>query len=103
LSRAVVAAAVVRRTAIGAWIVPVRGIGTGDSDFDAAYLVKPSDDPSAVALVGPRMRAALMAGQVQPWQLSNGVVSVSFDRPPRAETIAAGAAAAEAVASLVGQ
>lgn len=86
---------VVRRTSIGAFFKPVRGVGTGDPEFDKRFVVKPTDRPEILAAVTPAVRHAMLKGYVWQWRISEGTLIQSYDEAlrlealqPRAEAIA---------------
>lgn len=76
-----------RRTGIGGFLKPVRGIGTGDPAFDKAFLVRPSDDPAPLRLLTPAMRQALLSGQLPVWTISAGVLITGYDDIPRPDNM----------------
>lgn len=82
------------RTSLGALLMPVRGVGTGDPVFDKRFLVRAALPDVAVQLFTPALREAMMTGQVPAWEISAGALILAFpDAPdvhtlePRAETI----------------
>ncbi|HEY7488706.1 MAG TPA: hypothetical protein VH912_29970 [Streptosporangiaceae bacterium] len=75
-----------RRTSIGAFLKPVRGAGTGDPDFDKAFLVRPSDRTDHLRLLSPALRQAMMAKQVPVWQIAGGVLIIGYSDAPRVES-----------------
>lgn len=84
------------RTSIGAFFRPVRGIGTGDPEFDRRFLVQPSGHPAPLAVVNPVIRQAMLHGALAPWQIDSGTLILAYaDRPtpenlqPRADAIIA--------------
>lgn len=86
--------AVQRRTGLAGLLKPVRGAGTGDPPFDRAFLVKPADEPVALALVTAPMRDALRRGLVPPWQIVDDLLVTGYSRPPTVENLNAHADAA---------
>jgi hypothetical protein len=84
-----------RRSGVGAFFDPVRGIGTGDAEFDKRFVIKPSDRPEVIPMVTPVIRQAMLAGHFLNWQISGGLLILAYaDRPrienfqPRADGIA---------------
>jgi hypothetical protein len=73
---------VVRRTQMGAFFKARRGLGTGDEDFDRAFVIKPTDSPQAVRVVTPRLAQALKVGEVPEFSITANVVDMSFDSAP---------------------
>ncbi|KAB2373212.1 hypothetical protein [Actinomadura montaniterrae] len=85
---------VVKRTAIGGFLMPVRGVGTGDAAFDKRFLIRGLGEQQAVRLLTPALRAAMLAGDVPPWEVAGGVlISAYTDAPsigtfqPRADAL----------------
>jgi hypothetical protein len=70
---------VVRRTALGARLSP--GVGTGDPTFDRVMLVR-SADPGATVVLGPRLRAALVAGDLPPFRYAGGHAGAQWRGAP---------------------
>jgi hypothetical protein len=94
-------AVVQRRTGLGGLLKPVRGHGTGDAEFDRAFVVRPTDEPVVLALLTPPMRAALRSGRVPPWQIADDLLITTYLRPPTAATLNAHADAAVQAALLL--
>ncbi|MFC0553664.1 hypothetical protein ACFFHJ_22485 [Planotetraspora thailandica] len=68
--------AVTSRTALGGRLRPVRGLGTGDPDFDRAFHVHPQDDPAALGLLSAPLRHAMLAGTLSTWWRIEGAALV---------------------------
>jgi hypothetical protein len=77
----------VRRTSIGAFFNPVRGIGTGDAEFDKRFVIKPADRPEAIQVVTPVIRQAMFAGHFLNWQVSDGTLILAYWDTPRIENL----------------
>jgi hypothetical protein len=73
------------RSSIGAFFDPVRGIGTGDAEFDKRFAIKPSDRPEVIPAVTPLVRQAMLAGHFRNWQISGGVLILAYADRPRIE------------------
>ena len=69
---------IVRRTALGAKLMPVNGAGTGDRDFDRAYLVRADEPVSLTADV----RAALVGGDIVPFEVSAHIPTILIRNAP---------------------
>ncbi len=76
-----------RRTGIGAFFKPVRGVGTADAAFDKAFLVRPGDSHEPLRLLTPPLREAMLAGRLPVWAISGGVLITSYDDMPRIESL----------------
>lgn len=83
-----------RRTSIGAFFKPVRGIGTEDAEFDKRFIIRGPGEHEALRLLTPGVRQAMTAGDLPAWAITDGVLILSYnDRPtvktlqPRAEMI----------------
>jgi hypothetical protein len=77
----------VGRSGIGAFFNPVRGIGTGDEEFDRRFVIKPADRPEAIQVVTPEIRQAMLAGYFGNWQITRGTLIVSYWDTPRIENL----------------
>jgi hypothetical protein len=77
----------VRRTSIGGYFKPVRGIGTGDMEFDKRFLIKPADRHDAVQMVTPEIRQAMLAGYFANWEISGGTLILAYGDVPRTENL----------------
>jgi hypothetical protein len=76
-----------RRTGIGAFVKPVRGVGTGDAAFDKAFLVRPGDSHEPLRLLTPPLREALLARRLPIWAIEGGVLITAYDDIPRIENL----------------
>ena len=76
-----------RRSRIGAFFKPVRGVGTGDAAFDRAFLVRPSGTYEHQRLLTPQLRAAMVARQVPAWRITGGVLIIGYGDVPRIENL----------------
>lgn len=72
----------VGRTRIGASLMPVRGAGTGDAEFDRRFLVRGTPE-----LLSPALRQAMLAGSVPVWQLNGGTLITAYNDSPRPDTL----------------
>jgi hypothetical protein len=72
---------------IGGFLNPVRGIGTGDADFDRAFVIKPTDNMAAISLVTPQIRAAMRDRRIPPWQIAGDLLILADYRPPSVATL----------------
>jgi hypothetical protein len=93
--------AVQRRSTLGATLKAVRGIGTGDAEFDRRFMVKPVNDPGGAALATPLVRAALMSGTIPPFSVYGGFAMITFEDRPREQTLAERTQAIVTLASLL--
>jgi hypothetical protein len=66
-----------RRTKIGAFFKPRRGVGTGDDAFDRMFVVKPADDIAVIRQVNARLMGALAAGAVGPFRIDGNIASLA--------------------------
>jgi hypothetical protein len=94
--------AVRRRTGIGAFFKPVRGIGTGDAGFDKAFLVRPSDTYEQRRLLTPPLREAMLARRLPVWEIAGGVLITAYEDMPRIENLQARADAISYLARALG-
>lgn len=78
---------VIKRTAIGGLFMPVRGVGTGDAEFDKRFLIRGPGEHQAVGLLTPPIRAAMLAGHAPAWAVSAGVLISAYSVPPSVETL----------------
>jgi hypothetical protein len=76
-----------RRTGIGAFFKPVRGVGTADAAFDKAFLVRPGDSYEPLRLLTPPLREAMLAGRLPIWAIDGGVLITAYDDVPRIENL----------------
>jgi hypothetical protein len=91
-----------KRSRLGAWLKPVRGQGTGDADFDRAFVVKPTKLPVPAQLLPAPMRQGLLAQRVPPWQTVDNLLVIAYPQAPKQETIDSGAAPLLALVELLG-
>ncbi|WP_162641575.1 hypothetical protein [Streptosporangium sp. 'caverna'] len=95
--------AVVRRTRIGGLLRRVRGPGTGDAAFDRAFLLKSRDDGVPRGVLSSRLRKAMLARRLPPWESRNSILfTVHRDQPTLATLDSRAAAIAEIAAHLSG-
>ncbi|QKG23543.1 hypothetical protein [Actinomadura verrucosospora] len=78
---------VVKRTAIGGFFMPVRGVGTGDADFDKRFLIRGPGEHQAVRLLTPSIRAAMLSGHAPAWAVSAGVLISADSVAPSVESL----------------
>lgn len=76
-----------RRTRIGASLMPVRGIGTGDAQFDKRFLVRSSLGAQALGVLTPGLRQAMVAQNVPIWGIVGGVLITAYDDAPHVEDL----------------
>lgn len=76
-----------RRTSIGGFLKPVRGVGTGDAEFDKRFMVRSTTQHEALRLVTPAIRQAMLAGNLPEWAITDGVLFISYHDEPFAETL----------------
>jgi hypothetical protein len=76
-----------RRTGVGAFFKPVRGVGTGDAAFDKAFLVRPGDSYEPLRLLTPPLREAMLARRLPIWAINGGVLITAYDDMPRIESL----------------
>lgn len=76
-----------RRTSIGAFFAPVRGVGTGDSEFDKRFVIKSPAPGAALMAVTPAARQAMMSGHVANWSITNGTLVQTYTDSPTAESL----------------
>jgi len=93
--------AIQRRSPLGRTLKRVWGMGTGDAEFDRRFVVKPADDPVAVAIATPAVREALMSGAIPPFSVFRNFVSLSYEYPPWPNIIAEGTRAITALSDLL--
>ncbi|MGH3388638.1 MAG: hypothetical protein ACRDOO_07155 [Actinomadura sp.] len=77
----------VRRSSIGAFFKPVRGVGTGDEEFDRRFVIKPTDRPELTQVVTPAIRQAMLAGHFVDWQITRGTLILAFWDTPKIENL----------------
>jgi hypothetical protein len=70
-----------RRTKIGASLMPVRGAGTGDAEFDRRFLVRGD------FAVPPALRRAMLAEHLPTWEIVGGVLVTSYSDTPRIQNL----------------
>jgi hypothetical protein len=92
-----------RRTGIGAFFKPVRGVGTGDAVFDKAFLVRPGGSDEPLRLLTPPLREAMLAGRLPIWAITGGVLITAYDDVPRIENLQPRADAICYVADALGR
>ncbi len=95
------AMSVQRRTKLGGLLKSRRGLGTGDAEFDRAFLVSPKDSVPATRQLTAPMRQALLAGAVPPWSITDGLLVTAYDDVPTLENLEPRAAAIEWLATLL--
>ncbi|HEU5026386.1 MAG TPA: hypothetical protein VFV01_15825 [Spirillospora sp.] len=78
---------VVRRTAVGGFFMPVRGVGTGDAAFDKRFLIRGLGEHQAVRLLTPPIRAAMLSGHAPAWAVSAGVLISAYSVAPSVEAL----------------
>jgi len=76
-----------RRTRLGAWVVPRRGLGTDDDAFDRAFVISPKNNVAVRELFPRVMRQALLQGSVPPWSIRTNVLMTSYDDAPTIENL----------------
>lgn len=76
-----------RRSRIGAFLKPVRGIGTGDAEFDRHFLVRGARGHEALRVLTPDVRHAMMTGRLPVWRISGGVLITGHQDVPRVENL----------------
>lgn len=76
-----------RRTRVGAFFKPVRGVGTGDSAFDKAFLVRPADSYAGQRLLTPQLREVMLARRLPVFEITGGVLITGYGDPPRVENL----------------
>lgn len=76
-----------RRTGLGGLLKPVRGVGTGDAEFDRRFLIRGPGEHAAGRLLSPAVREGMVAGRVPPWQISGGVLIMAHKDTPRVENL----------------
>ena len=79
------------------------GTGSGDPDFDRAFTVSPADEPATLSVLTPALRAALVAGQIQPFQLAGDLLVLSYHRAPTVDNLDPPLEMAVAIARLLPQ
>jgi hypothetical protein len=91
-----------RRTSLGAAIRPVRGVGTGDPEFDRRFLIAPANGPGAT-VVGPRIRSMMLAGDLPAWHLAGNFVFFAVDSAPTGRMFEVWSGRAPALAAELAQ
>jgi hypothetical protein len=92
-----------RRTSLGAFFKPVRGVGTGDAAFDKAFVVRPGDSHEPLRLLTPPLRAAMLARRLPIWAINGGVLITAYDDVPRIDNLQPRADAICSVADALGR
>ncbi len=72
-----------RRTKIGGALMPVRGVGTGDAEFDRKFLVRGAEG----LVLPPALREAMIAGHLPTWEISAGILITSYHDTPEIENL----------------
>jgi hypothetical protein len=91
-----------RRTAIGGSLIPTRGVGTGDAEFDRRFLIRSDAGPLAQALLTPDLRHAMLTGALPVWEIKGGVLVTAYNDRPQIENLQHRAGAAVHIAKLLG-
>jgi hypothetical protein len=76
---------VVRRSALGAKLMPVNGAGTGDAQFDRAYLIRTDDPAGAPVTLTADIRAALLRGDIVPFAVDATIATILERQTPDVE------------------
>jgi hypothetical protein len=76
-----------RRTRIGASLMPKRGIGTGDTEFDKRFLVRGGPGTEPLGLLTPGLRQAMLAGNLPTWEIAGGVLTTAYNDIPSIENL----------------
>lgn len=101
LGAAVPDAVLRRRTGVGAFFRPVRGVGTGDAVFDRRFLARGSDREAVRRLLTPELRRDMLSGRRPMWAVDRGMLVVFHESPPRANNLRPWAASAASLARLL--
>lgn len=91
-----------RRTSVGAFLMPVRGAGTGDAAFDKAFLVRSAAPYEQQRLLTPQLREAMLARRLPVWEITGGVLAIAYDDAPRVENLQLRADAISYIAHALG-
>ncbi len=89
---------VTRRTRLGAALMPVRGPGTGDVEFDRQFMVH--GPPRA--FLPDRLRYAMLTGEVPAWEIAGGTLVLAYGTQPTPENLQPGADLTVRLAHLMG-
>jgi hypothetical protein len=76
---------VVRRTVLGAKLMPVNGPGTGDRDFDREYFISIDEPTDTPVVLTPDIRAALLSGEIVPFAVRATIATILLRRVPDVE------------------
>jgi len=72
-----------RRTRLGGQLIPRRGLGTGDPDFDQAFTITPHNTPGPNRILTSPIRQALLVGTIPAWQIRDNTLIIEHRAPPR--------------------
>jgi hypothetical protein len=92
---------VARRTKVGAFFKPRRGIGTGDDEFDRLFVIKPVESLEAIRTVNSRLMQALRSGTVPPFAITGNVLHTRYDDVPSTANLMPRTGAISGVARLL--
>jgi hypothetical protein len=87
-----------RRTRIGASFMPVRGLGTGDPEFDRRFLMR-GDERFAISSA---LRQAMIVDELPAWDISDGILTTEYRDAPTADNLQWRADAIARIAQLLG-
>lgn len=76
-----------RRTSIGSTVMPARGIGTGDAEFDRAFVVHSLQGSYARQLMGPQVRRLALVSSAPPWRIEGGMLVIEIPQKMQVETL----------------
>jgi hypothetical protein len=76
-----------RRTSVGAFFKPVRGIGTEDAEFDKRFMIRGPGEHEALRLLTPAVRQAMVAGYLPAWAIAGGVLILAYGDAPTVQTL----------------
>jgi hypothetical protein len=71
-----------RRTRLGAKLMPVNGAGTGDREFDRAYLIRTGDPADTPVVLTPDIRAALVREEIVPFAVAANLATILVRQVP---------------------
>jgi hypothetical protein len=92
----------VRRSRLGASLMPVRGVGTGDAEFDKRFLVRAVHDTAARGVLTPVLRQAMVAGRLPVWEVTDGTLIIGYDDVPSVQTLQYRASVIVDIARMLG-